>query len=431
MNLIDILQNQQEALNQADSIVAKATQEGRDLTASERSSFDAAIARNKHLQAQGDERQATNTLRQIVGNKFPLLALGGGVPAKHGQKPMSAEYNESFLAFLRSGGKQTASALSEGFDPMFGGFALPTLPGMSSALYEGSSGSSNGAGGYAVNIPTDGQIIPLAVPDLGVRSVARAIPTATDIKLPSQSTFGTAGIKAESGASTNTFTESNPTLSQITLSAFMMGLTHTVSWELLQDVGMFQEFGVRDLLNAVAIAEDGFFVTGTGTNQPQGLVGNTGTGTAAPYLVESTGSYLLNATDDILGTLKGSYFPNAAWLMSRATAVAIRKSQRQANLFSASWTRENGRDLLHGFPVSYSANMPALPTATSAGVVPILFGSFQDGYVIGDRGGAGTFVKILDQPLATAGQTVLLAYKRVDGRVRRSEAIQAITISHS
>ncbi len=55
----------------------------------------------------------------------------------------------------------------------------------------------------------------------------------------------------------------------------------------------------------------------------------------------------------------------------------------------------------------------------------------HDGYVIGDRGGAGTFVKILDQPLATAGQTILLGYKRVDGRVRRSEAIQAITISHS
>jgi len=312
MNLIDILQNQKEAIDQADSILAKATQEGRELTASEKSNYDGAMARNKHLAAQADERQATNTLRAIVGNKFPLLALGGGAPVRRGQTQMSTDYSEAFLAFLRSGGKQTASALSEGFDPMFGGFALPSLPGMSSALYEGSGGSSNGAGGYAVNIPTDGQIIPLAVPDLGVRSVARAIPTATDIKLPSQSTFGTAGIKAESGASTNTFTESNPTLAQLTLSAFMMGLTHTVSWELLQDVGMFQEFGVRDLLNAVAIAEDGFFVTGTGTNQPQGLVGNTGTGTAAPYLVEATGSYLLNATDDVLGTLKGSYF---AWLL--------------------------------------------------------------------------------------------------------------------
>jgi hypothetical protein len=50
---------------------------------------------------------------------------------------MSTEYNEAFLAFLRSGGKQASSALSEGFDPLFGGFALPAMPGMSSALYEG------------------------------------------------------------------------------------------------------------------------------------------------------------------------------------------------------------------------------------------------------------------------------------------------------
>ena len=46
-------------------------------------------------------------------------------------------------------------------------------------------------------------------------------------------------------------------------------------------LSIFQEFGVRDLINAVAIAEDGFFVTGTGTGQPQGLVGNTGTGTGS------------------------------------------------------------------------------------------------------------------------------------------------------
>jgi HK97 family phage major capsid protein len=201
MNLIDILQNQKEALNQADSILAKATQEGRDLTASEKSSYDAAMARNKHLATQADERQATNTLRQIVGDRFPLLTMGGGAPARHGQKPMSTEYNEAFLAFLRSGGKQTASALSEGFDPMFGGFALPSLPGMSAALYEG----SGAAGGFATTVPTDPNIIPLAVPDLGVRSLAKVITTANDIKLPSQSTFGAAGIKAESGASTNTF----------------------------------------------------------------------------------------------------------------------------------------------------------------------------------------------------------------------------------
>ena len=139
----------------------------------------------------------------------------------------------------------------------------------------------------------------------------------------------------------------------------------------------------------------------------------------------------MNALDDILGTLKGSYYQNAAFLLNRTTFAAIIKAQRQANLFAPVVTRENGRNMIHGFPAVFSQNMPALPAATTAGVVPILFGSFQDGYIIGDRGGSGTFVKILDQPLATAGQTVLLAYKRVDGNVRRSEAIQAITVSQS
>jgi HK97 family phage major capsid protein len=211
----------------------------------------------------------------------------------------------------------------------------------------------------------------------------------------------------------------------------MIGLYNAVSWELLQDVELFQRFAVEDLLRAVQICEDGYFVTGSGSGQPQGLIGNVGTGTGSAYAVESTGSYLLQSTIDAVGTLKAQYFSNAAWLMSRATATAIRKAQQQANLYVPVWTRENGRDFLHGFPVTYSAAMPSLPTATTSGVTPILFGSFLDGYVIGDRGGSGIFVKILDQPLALSGQTALLAYRRVDGRIRRSEAIQAITISHS
>jgi HK97 family phage major capsid protein len=431
MKLIDILQNQKEAMNQADSIVAKAEQEGRDLTASEKSSYDAAMARHKHLATQADERQASNTLRQIVGDRFPLLTMGGGAPARHGQKPMSAEYNEAFLAFIRSGGKQATSALSEGFDPLFGGFALPAMPGMSSASYEGTGGGSTTAGGYTVSVPTDNLIVPLAAVDLGVRAVSRVIPTATDIKIPGQATFATAGIKVESGSSANLFSESEPTFNQFTLSAYMLGLQAKASWESLQDVQIFQEFLVRDIVDAVGINEDNFFVNGSGSGQPQGLVGNVGTGTGAAYAVESTGAYLLDSTIDAVGTLKGAYYANAGWLMSRATATAIRRAQIQANLFAPVWTREGGRDYLHGFPVTYSQAMPALPTATTAGVTPILFGSFKDGYVIGDRGGAGTFIKILDQPLATAGQTVFLGYKRTDGRVRQPEAIQQISISHS
>jgi HK97 family phage major capsid protein len=433
-NIFELKKERQEALNAADAVLARAESAGRQLTEAENNILNENMTTVKKLNVRIETREGQTTLRKQFGPHGPFDALRtqAAAPAMpRGQNPMSADYTESFMSFLRSGGKQATSELSEGFDSLFGGFRVPAMPGASAAMYEGVGGGSTTSGGYAVSIPTDSQIVPLAVPDLGVRSVAKILTTSTDLKIPSQSSFSTAGIKAESGSSSNQFSESNPSLSQFVLSAWMVGLTHTVSWELLQDVQMFQEFGVRDLINAIDIYEDGLFVTGTGTNQPQGLIGNVGTGTGAAYAVEPTGAYLLQSTLDCVGTLKAQYFPGSSWLMSRATATAIRKAQLQSNLFAQVWTRENGRDLLHGFPVTYSGSMPALPTATTTGVTPILFGSFQDGYIIGDRGGSGTFVKIVDQPLATSGLTVLLGYKRVDGRVRRSEAIQGISISHS
>jgi HK97 family phage major capsid protein len=63
-------------------------------------------------------------------------------------------------------------------------------------------------------------------------------------------------------------------------------------------------------------------------------------------------------------------------------------------------------------------------------VLPILYGDFRAGNMIGVRGGAGINVKILDQPLALQGQLAILAYRRIDSRIRRSEAIQQIKISH-
>jgi HK97 family phage major capsid protein len=59
-----------------------------------------------------------------------------------------------------------------------------------------------------------------------------------------------------------------------------------------------------------------------------------------------------------------------------------------------------------------------------------LFGDFKAGYLIGVRGGAGINVKILDQPEAAQGMVGILAYRRIDAKIRRSEAIQAITFSH-
>lgn len=401
MNLFQLKKDRQFALNKAESIVAATEKENRQMTEGEEQEYHTAMAAVEALSPQIAKMERNSTLRAhavngklIPANPNVARRNSGTIGAVHTDTPVvfSEDYFNAFYEWLASGGQN-----------------------ISAALYEGSSQ----AGGAAVPVIVDGQIVPLAPQEMGVRSAAKVIPTSSDIKIPRGTAFGTAAIKAESGAADNFFAEVDPTLDQFTLSAYMAGGIRTASWELLQDVPLFQQFLVTDLVLALQMLEENLFVNGTGTGQAQGLIGNVGAGvTCATHAY----SDILDSTFDILGTLNAVYHPRAKWLMQRATSVGLRKAQKQANLYEPVFTRENGQDYLHGYPVIYSTAMPA----NGAAAKPILFGSFEDGYIIGDRGGAGINVKILDQPKASEGQVQLLAYRRMDGRVRRSEAIQTL-----
>jgi HK97 family phage major capsid protein len=367
-----------------------------------------AMNRARQIHAQINEHESNpRSIRAVFPSGRPGLGLEGapdtpaaGAPRTPTLTHLSSEYVDAFRAYVSSNGqKQLAS------------------------LYEG-AGSS---GGFAVPVIVEGQVVPLAPTDMGVRSIASVIPTSSDIKIPVATTISTAAGKLEGdGTGSHLFQESEPTLAQFTLSAFMMGVLHQISWELAQDVPSFQSFAVADMLLAAQLYEENLFVNGTGTNQAQGLVGNVGAGvTGVAAGSDHYASELLSATFDVQSTLKTAYHQNAGWLMSRATATVIKKQQSQSNLFTPVWTRENGKDFLHGYPVTFSTAMPAIGAAST----PVLFGDFGTGYVIGDRGGSGLNVKILDQPKAAEGIVQLLCYRRSDGRVRRSEAIQAISLT--
>jgi HK97 family phage major capsid protein len=400
-NLFEMKQQREVALAKADSLLKAAENAHRELNPAESAEVDTCMIAVNALNPQIKSIESRNTILKHVKSGMLIPAAPGG---RGFEKPepvtFSEDYANAFYEHIASGGKQ-----------------------ISAALYEGSSTS----GGYAVPVTVDGQIVPLAPNEMGVRKLANVIPTVMDIKVPSQASFGTAAGKAESSTSTPTsFTESDPTLGQFTLSAFMGGITHTVSWELAQDVPSFQSFAVTDMTLALQMYEENLFVNGTGTGQAQGLIGNVGVGvTEEP---DSAGNLVsISGTLDILSKLNAIYHNGASWLMSRPTSIIIRKAQVQANLFEPVWTREGGQDYLHGYPVEYSTSMPA----AARGAAPVLFGDFKLGYVIGDRGGSGINVKILDQPLATQGQIILLAYRRMDGRVRRSEAIQGYNVAAS
>jgi HK97 family phage major capsid protein len=401
MSLMDLKRAHHFAFNKADNIVQAAEAASRDMTDAELAEYDTAMLAVNALAPQIKKIESQNTIRQIMVNGKIIPAAGNLRQARTPNAPvvLSEDYYNDFNTWIGTRGQQ-----------------------MGAALYEG----TGSAGGFTVPVIVDGQVVPLAPTEMGVRTVAAVIPTASDIKVPRAAAFGTVAAKAESGSADNFFAGTDPTLEQFTLSAFMAGGARNCSWELLQDVPSFQQFAISDLVLAQQMFEGNLYVNGSGTGQAQGLIGNTGAGVTGVAAGSDTyASELLTATFDVLGKLNSAYHPGAGWLMNRATGVAIRKAQTAANLFTPVWTRENGVDYLHGYPVTFDGFMPTIATTHT----PILFGNFKLGYLIGDRGGAGINVKILDQPRATEGQVILLAYRRTDGRVRRSEAIQAITLA--
>jgi len=400
MNLIELKAELTAATSQAEALLKDAEATGMDLT--KRQLLGVSTARISALEARIASAGKNNTMAK----NFPSLRSHGivmtdGPRGKHLLSPpqqfLSEDYIEPFYQMIRTKGTQ-----------------------VSAALYEG----SDGAGGYAVPIVVDDQIVPLAPQEMAVRQLATVIPTTSDIKFPVKATFGSATAKAE----LSSFTESEPTLSQFTLSAYMAGVLQEISWELAQDVPAFQAFAVDDMILDQQMYEENLYINGTGSGQAQGLIGNVGSG-FGPQEPDSNGNLVsIAGLLNIQGTLNAVYQKNASWLMARSTSIIIRKAQMESNLFYPAFTRDgDGTDRLFGFPVAYAQ---AMPTA-ARGSTPVLFGDFKRGYIIGDRGGSGINVKVLDQPLASQGILQLLAYRRTDGRVRRSEAIQSYTIASS
>jgi len=290
--------------------------------------------------------------------------------------------------------------------------------GISAALYEGSSP----AGGYAVPIVVNDQVVPLAPQDTAIRRLATVVSTRSDIKQPTVTTRAMAGLKTEASA----FPVAVSSLGQFVLSAYGVGIEIDASIELAQDVDLINAFVYPDAVSAFEETEEPLFISGTGSGQPQGLIGNVGAGiTDEP---DTAGNLVsIQATLDILGTLKAKYHDNATFVMQRATSLIIRKAQIGTNLYEPVFRRENGVDLLHGYPVEYVSGMPT----AARGACPVLFGDFASGYIIGDRGGSALRMKVLDQAGFAQGLMTLLFYRRTDGRVRRSEAIQQLNISAS
>lgn len=405
--VLELKQQREKHFNIADGIITAVQNQKRNLTEHENRAIDSNMRAVRDI-----DEQIKKAAKDTQQDQSSLVAR---------TKAMLAQYPRSRgnTRTAEDGERLIPSRFSHDYHRAFYG-RLAGGQVMDAALYEGSSVN----GEYAVPITVDNFIAPLAPTASDIRSIATVIPTTKNLLLPTTAPTGlpTTTQTAELSA----FAQSVPSLGQVQLQAYLNGLLAPVSLELTEDVPGLEAY-MRTVVEAALLEqEDALFVSGSGSNEPQGVVGNCGAGiTAEP---DGNGNLVSFAgLSALIGAVKAKHLSNSSWLMSQSTAIVVRAALAYSGA-SFEWTRgADGVERLFGYRVAYSASMPA----AARGSVPVLFGNWKMGYVVADRGGPAVRLKILDQMFGVNGTVYWLLSRRTDARVWVQEAIQQYNVAAS
>jgi HK97 family phage major capsid protein len=217
-----------------------------------------------------------------------------------------------------------------------------------------------------------------------MRAGATVVTTETgeDLVVPRSTGFVSTAIIGE-GAS---ITESDPTLSTVTLKAFKYANYFEVSQELANDSPTnLLDFLARQAALSLGLGTTGYgddLINGAGTTEPRGLLldaatGVTGpAGTAGGLGTQGTANQGTDALWNLIGSVAEPYAedPSAAFLMRNASNVIVRKLRDTTGQPVAGLT--DRRSIL-GYPVFVDPFMPAMANTAES----IAFGAMSRYFV--------------------------------------------------
>lgn len=332
-----------------------------------------------------------------------VVNLGKEIDRRHKQEEIEATLNQpTSQAITNTPADGTLSNKQTGYTKDF--WQMMRGRGVVNTLKEGADPD----GGFLVPDEFENQLIQKLQEDNVLWTISHVIQTNSgEHKIPVVTSEGTAAWLDEEAA----YTESNTRFSQVSMAAHKLGTLIKVSEELLNDSAfdlmayLSDEFGRR-----LGNAEEQAFLTGTGTNQPTGILTDTN-GTSAGSTAAKTDTLTFDDLIDLFYSLKAPYRQNAVFLMSDDTIKIIRKLKDKNDQYVWQPSVQAGQpDRILNCPVYTSPYMPNL----AAGNKPILFGDFNY-YWIADRQGR-TF-KRLNKLYAVTGQVGFLGSQRVDAKV--------------
>ena len=234
-----------------------------------------------------------------------------------------------------------------------------------------------------------------------------------DITIPVLTAYSTATIKGAGSA----ISESEPTYSSITLGAYKYALLIPVANELIADAGFDISAHLAEQAgNGLGYAINAALTTGSGTNEPNGVVTAAGSGVTGGTGV--TGGFTADNLIDLQYTLDGAArrLPGVAYMAAGATIGAMRKLKDSAGNYL--YTVNVGQpDNFAGYNVIENPALAAIGT----GAKSVLFGHLPSYKV---RVAGGVNVATSTDYAFNTDVTTFRVMMRVDGDLTHASHIK-------
>jgi HK97 family phage major capsid protein len=376
-NLLDQLRDQRAEVRAAgDAILTRAGAEGRDPSPDELAEYQAQVVAEREVadaMEQERDRQLAEVRAMATRGRQPALTREAAETARAFRSAIFSENPAPIEVYASQLADDWPDDVPEPVHGRAGSVRVHTRDTLKSTATQ------------AMGVDVYGRIVQHLVETSSVmRAGATVVTTATgeDLVVPRSTGFVTTNLIAE-GAS---ITESDPTLSTVTLKAFKYANYFEISQELADDSPTnLLDFLARQAALSLGLGTTGYgnaLINGAGTTEPRGLLLDAATGVTGPT---GTGTTLgtqgiVNQGTDALWSLIGSVAElyaesdSAAFIMRNASNVTVRK------LRDTTGQPVNGltdRRSILGYPVYVDPFMPAMANTAES----IAFGAMDRYFV--------------------------------------------------
>jgi HK97 family phage major capsid protein len=373
--LIDQLRQRRDTAREAaETILTRAADEGRDLTGDELA---------EHRQHVIAEREAADEADRLRDEQIAELRAGA---ARHNRPALSRQAADTARAFRSAIYAKNPAPIEVYSDlPDEWPDDMPEVQGRTGRVQVHTRDTLKTTATQALSTNVYSTIVQHLVETSSLMAAgATVVTTATgeDLIIPKSTGFVSSAIIGE-GAS---ITESDPTLSTVTLKSFKYANYFEISQELANDTPTnLLQFLARQAALSLGLGTTGYgddIINGAGSTEPRGLLLDAGTGVTGPA---GTGTSLgtqgtANQGTDALWNLVGSVAepyaasPSAAFLLRNASDVIVRKLKDTTGQPVAGLT-ERGRIL--GYPSFVDPFMPAMANTVES----IAFGDMSKYFI--------------------------------------------------